>query len=294
MKTFDLPFLQVPHQHYLSVDAIPELKNSENHCRNPGGISDKPWCYTSNPNIRWEYCAVPQCEQTETASGIAFFCLPALQYTKKSWSSRGVIFLHVFLSVMKPESTVPRQTPHLPTIISSPAYSMSVIVIILTALATAVFLTIIILACRRRRKQWRNRKRYKVLSSFLCLCLFMYLRFNFVLKGDGDPDTERPSIRAPAGPTPSKPHVPEGSPSAELKAAGPWVSTQQHPVCQRYRGGSIWTCFPSPVRKRDDWTGGENVLICTLFIYKKEGSSRRSLPQISAILCYLTSLVLYY
>ncbi|XP_039635762.1 muscle, skeletal receptor tyrosine-protein kinase isoform X2 [Perca fluviatilis] len=122
---------QVPHQHRLSVDVIPELKNSDNHCRNPGGISDKPWCYTSNPNIRWEYCAVPQCGEM------------------------------VIASVMKPESAGPRQTPRLPTTtaVSSPAYSMSVIVILLAALATAVFLTISILACRRRRKQWRNRKR---------------------------------------------------------------------------------------------------------------------------------------
>uniref|UniRef100_A0A8C4NJZ3 receptor protein-tyrosine kinase n=1 Tax=Dicentrarchus labrax TaxID=13489 RepID=A0A8C4NJZ3_DICLA len=115
---------QVPHQHRLSVDVIPELKNSDNYCRNPGGISEKPWCYTSNHNIRWEYCAVLQCGETSMSPG-------------------------------------PRQTPRLPptTTVSSPAYSMSVIVIILTALAATVFLTIIILACRRRRKQWRNRKR---------------------------------------------------------------------------------------------------------------------------------------
>uniref|UniRef100_A0A4W6C2Z2 receptor protein-tyrosine kinase n=1 Tax=Lates calcarifer TaxID=8187 RepID=A0A4W6C2Z2_LATCA len=110
---------QVPHQHRLSVDVIPELKNSDNHCRNPGGISDKPWCYTSNPNIRWEYCAVRQCGEASTAPGTAFSFVP----------------------------------------LSSPAYSMSVIVIILTTLAAAVFLIITILACYRRRKQWRNRKR---------------------------------------------------------------------------------------------------------------------------------------
>ncbi|XP_041666180.1 muscle, skeletal receptor tyrosine-protein kinase isoform X2 [Cheilinus undulatus] len=111
---------QVPHQHRLSVDVIPELKNSDNYCRNPGGISDKPWCYTSNPNIRWEYCAVPRCGETSI--------LPD-----------------------------PRSRP--PPMTSSPAYSMSVIVIILTSLVALVFLTIVILACRRRRKQWRNRKR---------------------------------------------------------------------------------------------------------------------------------------
>nr|XP_054600181.1 muscle, skeletal receptor tyrosine-protein kinase isoform X2 [Nothobranchius furzeri] len=118
---------QVPHQHRLSVDVIPELMNSENHCRNPGGISDKPWCYTSDPNIRWEYCAVPQCGET----------------------------------VPNPVLTVHHQVPHYPpkTSVSSPGYSMSVIVVVLTSMATAVFLTIIILGCLRRRKQWRNRKR---------------------------------------------------------------------------------------------------------------------------------------
>ncbi len=52
---------QDPHQHRLSVDVIPELRNAENYCRNPGGESDRPWCYTTNPNVRWEYCLVPKC-----------------------------------------------------------------------------------------------------------------------------------------------------------------------------------------------------------------------------------------
>ncbi|KAM3874319.1 muscle, skeletal receptor tyrosine-protein kinase [Diretmus argenteus] len=122
---------QVPHQHRLPVDVVPELKNSENHCRNPGGTSDKPWCYTSHPNIRWEYCSVPRCGE------------------------KGIL--------VKPESSFPHQTPRppLPAVVAvvSPANSMSIIIILLTALATAAFLTIIILSCRRRRKQWRNRKR---------------------------------------------------------------------------------------------------------------------------------------
>ncbi|XP_061732998.1 muscle, skeletal receptor tyrosine-protein kinase [Nerophis ophidion] len=125
---------QVPHQHRLSVDAIPELKSSENKCRNPGGVSDRPWCYTANPNIRWEYCAVQPCGQAAAGSGHA--------------------------SVLKPESAGPREPPRLPPVTaSSPAYSMSVIVIVLAGLASAAVLSIIILACRRRRKQWRQHKR---------------------------------------------------------------------------------------------------------------------------------------
>ncbi|KAM9793457.1 muscle, skeletal receptor tyrosine-protein kinase isoform X1 [Syngnathus typhle] len=122
---------QAPHQHRLSVDAIPELKNSDNNCRNPAGISDKPWCYTSNPNVRWEYCAVPQCGEAGAGSG--------------------------YVSVAKQDPAGPHHLP--PTTASSPAYSMSVIIIILTAVAAAIFLTIMILACRRRRKHWRQQKR---------------------------------------------------------------------------------------------------------------------------------------
>uniref|UniRef100_A0A672IZG8 receptor protein-tyrosine kinase n=1 Tax=Salarias fasciatus TaxID=181472 RepID=A0A672IZG8_SALFA len=72
---------QIPHQHRLSVEVIPELRDSENYCRNPGGISEKPWCYTTNPNIRWEYCAVPLCGETFTASGTVFPPRPAPSYS---------------------------------------------------------------------------------------------------------------------------------------------------------------------------------------------------------------------
>ncbi|KAJ0015483.1 hypothetical protein NQD34_009103 [Periophthalmus magnuspinnatus] len=119
---------QEPHQHRLSVDVIPELKDSENFCRNPGGISEKPWCFTANPNIRWEYCAVPQCGETE--------------------------------KVVQPDPSPPRLIPPFPPVTTtSPTYSMSVIVIVMTSLAAAVILTMLILACHRRRKHWRNRKR---------------------------------------------------------------------------------------------------------------------------------------
>lgn len=134
---------------------------------------------------------------------------------------------------MKPESPGPRQTPRLPptTTVSSPAYSMSVIVIILTALAATVFLTIIILACRRRRKQWRSRKRFEIQTRcavylFICVSIFLFLTPSFCPQSDGDPDAQRSPIGAPAGSTPPQPHVPAGSPAAELKAAGPRVSPE--------------------------------------------------------------------
>uniref|UniRef100_A0A4W3H440 Kringle domain-containing protein n=1 Tax=Callorhinchus milii TaxID=7868 RepID=A0A4W3H440_CALMI len=35
---------------------------SENYCRNPDQ-SSKPWCYTTNPSTRWNYCPIPKLEE---------------------------------------------------------------------------------------------------------------------------------------------------------------------------------------------------------------------------------------
>jgi hypothetical protein len=34
---------------------------AKNYCRNPGGVLDGPWCYTTDPDTRWEYCDMPYC-----------------------------------------------------------------------------------------------------------------------------------------------------------------------------------------------------------------------------------------
>ena len=39
------------------------IEDARNYCRNPdlddfGG----PWCYTTDPDTRWEYCDVPDCD----------------------------------------------------------------------------------------------------------------------------------------------------------------------------------------------------------------------------------------
>ena len=47
----------------------------ENFCRNPTGRA-APWCYTTNPNITWEYCPIKSCP------GISFMPL----FKKNSWS----------------------------------------------------------------------------------------------------------------------------------------------------------------------------------------------------------------
>uniref|UniRef100_A0A8C3R541 Kringle domain-containing protein n=1 Tax=Cyanoderma ruficeps TaxID=181631 RepID=A0A8C3R541_9PASS len=49
---------QSPHQHVFLFPVLRGLQ--ENYCRNPDG-EKKPWCYTTNSSIRWEYCIIPPC-----------------------------------------------------------------------------------------------------------------------------------------------------------------------------------------------------------------------------------------
>ena len=39
-----------------------------NYCRNPEGRGNRPWCYTLNSTIRWEYCDVPVCSGAPVAA----------------------------------------------------------------------------------------------------------------------------------------------------------------------------------------------------------------------------------
>ncbi|XP_078581132.1 plasminogen-like isoform X2 [Branchiostoma floridae x Branchiostoma japonicum] len=41
-------------------DYTPPDRKDHNYCRNPSS-SELPWCYTTNPKRRWEYCSIPGC-----------------------------------------------------------------------------------------------------------------------------------------------------------------------------------------------------------------------------------------
>uniref|UniRef100_UPI00358E3519 apolipoprotein(a)-like n=1 Tax=Myxine glutinosa TaxID=7769 RepID=UPI00358E3519 len=53
---------QVPHRH----DFKPSIKNGlqENVCRNPNG-EPFPWCFTMDPNTKWEFCKIPKCKKKD-------------------------------------------------------------------------------------------------------------------------------------------------------------------------------------------------------------------------------------
>lgn len=52
-----------PHQHNYHIDnRFPEgsQAGAKSYCRDPVG-DGTPWCYTVDPDVRWQYCGIPQC-----------------------------------------------------------------------------------------------------------------------------------------------------------------------------------------------------------------------------------------
>ncbi|XP_029817483.1 plasminogen-like, partial [Manacus vitellinus] len=51
---------QKPHSHGYLPENFPEKDLKMNYCRNPDG-EPRPWCFTTSPTKRWEYCDIPRC-----------------------------------------------------------------------------------------------------------------------------------------------------------------------------------------------------------------------------------------
>ncbi|KAG8455051.1 hypothetical protein GDO86_001317 [Hymenochirus boettgeri] len=117
---------QLPHLHRRAPEIFPELSSSENYCRNPGGESERPWCYTMDPNVRWEYCNVPLCG-SKTAS-----------------------FPVTIKAALEP--------PIMPSTSSyfNPTRSMTVIISTISSCVAMTFLLLIALICCRRQKKLKN------------------------------------------------------------------------------------------------------------------------------------------
>ncbi|XP_071146536.1 uncharacterized protein [Mytilus edulis] len=56
---------QSPHIHSHVSSDFPDLDIdlAMNYCRDPGGSRGEPWCYTTNPDVTWEFCEIPQCAE---------------------------------------------------------------------------------------------------------------------------------------------------------------------------------------------------------------------------------------
>ncbi|XP_030796610.1 hepatocyte growth factor-like protein isoform X3 [Rhinopithecus roxellana] len=60
--------LQHPHQHPFEPSKFLDQGLDDNYCRNPDG-SERPWCYTTDPQLEREFCDLPRCEYRTPAKG---------------------------------------------------------------------------------------------------------------------------------------------------------------------------------------------------------------------------------
>ncbi|CAG2162204.1 unnamed protein product, partial [Oppiella nova] len=71
------------HQIFLRTADYPELTGGHNYCRNPGNMESRPWCFVQDPEVRKEYCDIPECFDqyfmwyyiAPTAGALALFLL---------------------------------------------------------------------------------------------------------------------------------------------------------------------------------------------------------------------------
>jgi len=63
----------VPYSAYTD-DMFPDGSRAaaENYCRNPDPKDPFPWCYTMDPDTRWEKCDIPLCYGKSAADGRVF------------------------------------------------------------------------------------------------------------------------------------------------------------------------------------------------------------------------------
>ena len=60
---------QCPHRHWRIPKDVTDGQEDFSMCRNPDSSApDGPWCYTTDPNVWWEYCNVSKCPPRGTSN----------------------------------------------------------------------------------------------------------------------------------------------------------------------------------------------------------------------------------
>ncbi|XP_049633305.1 hepatocyte growth factor-like protein isoform X2 [Suncus etruscus] len=59
---------EMPHKPQFTPASAPFAQLEENFCRNPDSDSHGPWCYTTNPEVLFDYCAMKRCDENQHPS----------------------------------------------------------------------------------------------------------------------------------------------------------------------------------------------------------------------------------
>ena len=57
---------QTPHTHNVTTAMLPDVSvtEAEAFCRSPDQDRNGPWCFTTDPQVVWEYCDIPTCGES--------------------------------------------------------------------------------------------------------------------------------------------------------------------------------------------------------------------------------------
>ena len=96
---------QYPHKHNATIIDI-TLTEAANHCRAPDGDTHGEWCYTTDPDVIWDYCNVPYCRGVNSCRcmlkhGFVFVFIIGKKNSSPSSLNQLILLLWSFISIVK-------------------------------------------------------------------------------------------------------------------------------------------------------------------------------------------------